>query len=206
VLNLSGNNLSQLKNQIFVSGQLENLQKIILAACSIAIVEEKAFAGLLNLVELDLADNQLAAIPSPAFHFTASLMALSLAGNPIVAVEAGSFAGLRQLAKLDLSRCHIASVADGAFDGIERLERLELHGNRLSSLGAAGAQLPAGLHGITLHENPWECDCRLRELKEWLGRSNVPRTVEPVCERPVRLQGFRVGVLRDVWSDPGQAV
>ncbi len=38
----------------------------------------------------------------------------------------------------------------------------------------------------------WECDCHLRDFRQWLTRSNVPRPIEPVCQGPRRLMGIRV--------------
>ncbi len=54
------------------------------------------------------------------------------------------------------------------------------------------SSLLTGLHGLELADNPWACDCRLRPLKEWLVRQNVPFAAEPVCATPARLsrRGF----------------
>lgn len=41
--------------------------------------------------------------------------------------------------------------------------------------------LGQSLHGLSLHDNPWHCDCGLRPLRDWLVRTNVARLYEPVC-------------------------
>ena len=52
-----------------------------------------------------------------------------------------------------------------------------------------------GLHGIELSGNPWNCDCRLRPLQEWLLSANVPYTLEPKCATPKRIGGRGFGQL-----------
>ena len=45
------------------------------------------------------------------------------------------------------------------YQNIVSIERLSMHGNVLHVLPGV---LPGSLHGVTLHENPWNCDCKLR--------------------------------------------
>ena len=42
----------------------------------------------------------------------------------------------------------------------------------------------AGLHSLTLHGNPWTCDCSLRPLIDWLGTANLPMVDTPRCHAP----------------------
>ena len=49
----------------------------------------------------------------------------------------------------------------------------------------------AGLHSLTLHGNPWTCDCSLRPLIDWLVTANLPMADTPRCHAPNRLGGKR---------------
>lgn len=47
------------------------------------------------------------------------------------------------------------------------------------------------LHSLTLHGNPWKCDCQLRPLIDWLVDANLPMVDLPRCKSPDRLAGQR---------------
>jgi len=49
----------------------------------------------------------------------------------------------------------------------------------------------AKLHSLTLHGNPWACDCHLRPLLNWLQDANLPMVDLPKCRTPKRLAGQR---------------
>ncbi|KAJ8912900.1 hypothetical protein NQ315_011223 [Exocentrus adspersus] len=186
VLDFSGNNLRTLHQEKFVKLDLINLQRIYMSRCRISIVNERTFKGLTNLVELDLSDNLLGAIPSAAFLDCPSLMKLTLSRNPIKALEKAAFNHLSFLNTLELSYCQISDVDEGAFQGLFSLEWLHLDGNRMNSFEAS-KYLPAGLKGLQLQDNPWECDCHLLDLRAWLVNFAFPLSVEPVCSGPLRL-------------------
>lgn len=42
--------------------------------------------------------------------------------------------------------------------------------------------LPGGLHELSLEENPWKCDCRLYELKQWLLTTRTPLRAPVRCQ------------------------
>ncbi len=191
VLNMSHNSLGSLTMDMFFKAGLMNLQKLNVGHNNISSLHSRTFSGLLNLVEVDLSQNSLASVPSHAFTLSRSLMILNLAFNPITEVRSDAFGHLRQLTKLDLSYCQISILQSGAFHNLGSLERLYLEGNRLRVVSDV-RQLGSGLHGISLHDNPWHCDCDLRPFRDWLVQTNVPRLYEPTCHTPHRLQSFKI--------------
>ncbi|XP_025406571.1 amphoterin-induced protein 2 [Sipha flava] len=193
VLDMSGNTLDELTRGRFLLAGLSNLQKIFMARCRIAYVDDAAFQGLSNLVELDLSDNGIVEVPTKSFDDYPQLMKLVLSGNAVTAVRTGAFKRLAYLTVLDLSRCRLSTVEVGAFDGLDHLEWLRLDHNQLARIEAnGGSVLPLRLHGIEMHHNPWTCDCRLRDVHQWLNNNTAPHTVEPTCHGPDRLRGAAV--------------
>ncbi|XP_068151296.1 uncharacterized protein kek1 [Drosophila tropicalis] len=181
VLDMSGNKLQTLSNEQFVRANLLNLQKLYLRNCKIGEIERETFKGLTNLVELDLSHNLLVTVPSLALSYISSLRELTLASNHIHKIEAQAFGSTPSLHKLDLSHCDIQMVSAQAFSGLQGLTLLRLNGNKLSELLPKTIETLSRLHGIELHDNPWLCDCRLRDAKIWLMQRNIPYPVAPLC-------------------------
>ncbi|KAF7280616.1 leucine-rich repeat, immunoglobulin-like domain-containing kekkon 1 protein [Rhynchophorus ferrugineus] len=181
VLDLSGNNLQILANDVFVRVELVNLQRVFLRSCRIGQIADRAFRGVTNLIELDISHNLLTAIPSATFRDTPFLRELLISNNPIQKIDARAFHSIHGLVKLDMSNCEIKMVSPRAFEGIEGLESLKINGNHLSELGPQTVEVLGKLHGVELHSNPWYCDCRLRVVKEWLIKNNIPYEIAPKC-------------------------
>jgi hypothetical protein len=194
VLDFQGNSLQTLPRERFQRMGLLNLQKIYLMRCRIKHIDDRAFRGLTNLVELDLSENLLTAVPTETFSDYHSLMRLAISGNPIRVLKTGSFQHLSYLTTLEVSNCEIEIIDDDAFSGLGNLEWLKLDGNRLNNIHGIHI-LPESLHGIYLHRNPWQCDCRLLELRSWLLNYNVPQTIEPTCVTPHRLSSVPIKTL-----------
>lgn len=193
VLDISNNDLSAagLPRDTFVAAGLSNLQRIHAARCNVYYVHDQAFRGLTNLVDLDLSGNCLRHVPTAAFAECPSLMKLSLSGNPIDQVPARAFRHLRQLTALDLSGCGLSAVDSGAFDDLLSLDWLKLDDNRLTHVPGPHT-LPIRMHGVDLHHNDWQCDCRMADMHQWLTGSRVPITEEPVCSGPAALANLLV--------------
>ncbi|XP_053213877.1 leucine-rich repeat-containing protein 4C-like [Panonychus citri] len=189
VLNISNNNFQTLPSKVFQERGLTNLQKIYLSNCKIGRIFPDAFIQLTNLVELDLSLNVLTNVPSEPLRFINRLRRAIFHANPIQIIGEGSFTGLTHLVHLDLSNCQIDTIAPGAFKELIALEQLKLEGNRITSLPSDSFEnLP--LSNIGLHQNPWNCDCSLRPILEWLGKSKLTPNVPPTCSRPSKLKGL----------------
>lgn len=196
VLNFTGNSLQVLKSERFYKMDLTNLQKIYLCRNQLIRIHDKAFRGLSNLVELDLSDNMLTTVPTETFQDYTSLMRLSLSGNPIRELKTNSFRYLSFLTTLELSNCQIDKIDNEAFLGMDNLEWLRLDGNRIGSIKGNNI-LPKSLHGINLHGNRWNCDCKMIDLHAWLINYNIPQQVEdPKCMYPGRLTGEVIKFLK----------
>lgn len=188
LLDLSENRLQTLRDDAFASSGLLNLQRLYLSGCSVRSIRQYAFRALVNLVELDLSRNRLDVIPFHAFDSIPELRELKLGGNPITKIEDESFVSLPHLVRLSLSACKIAEIELRAFSGLESsLEYLELSKNRLQVLHVAVLATMRSLKGLELSNNPWECTCALRPLREWMIIKNVPATVVPDCALPPRI-------------------
>jgi Leucine-rich repeat (LRR) protein len=130
-INLTRNNLVELKRNIFFNSNLVNLQKISLQKgfyywnylslnsssndwilnriCFSIIVgleriDENAFYSLNNIVDLDLSSNSLNYIPSQSLAHMKRLRSLDLSSNQISSVPKEAFYNLTNLKILSLSR------------------------------------------------------------------------------------------------------
>lgn len=198
VLDLSSNHLVSLPSECFHALGLINLQRLYLAKAQISSIAARALVGLVGLVELDLSENLLEEVPSETFPFYSNLMKLLLNGNPIREIRRGAFQHLAHLTSLELSQCRLEKVEQAAFEGLEQLEWLRLDGNRLTRVPDSTLPLGGSLRGLTLHNNPWLCDCRLRATQLWLKESApaAPQESEPVCDAPPRLRGRQIKAVK----------
>ncbi|KAF5290401.1 hypothetical protein FQR65_LT11578 [Abscondita terminalis] len=188
LLDLTSNNLITVKHDEFSKAGLLNLQKIYISKCRLKNLERYAFRNLINLVQLDLSYNQLSVIPSHVFESISELRELKLSGNPIQKILNEAFVYVPQLVKLELSDCKIGTIEINAFSGLEKsLEWLKLDKNKLSEVHSSSFTILQNLHELDVAGNPWNCTCKLRPLREWMLRQNVPFAVPPVCRFPSRL-------------------
>ena len=198
VLDLSSNHLVHLPSQCFRALGLTNLQRLYLSKSHISQVASEALDGLSGLVELDLAGNIIKDVPSDSFPSCPGLMRLILNGNPIRVIRREAFQPLVQLTNLELSQCQLETIEQGAFNGLHSLEWLRLDGNMLTFVPDMTLPLGGNLHGLTLHNNPWLCDCRLRSMQSWLMQSApaAPQESDPLCKAPTRLQGRTIKTVK----------
>lgn len=188
ILELMHNDIQIIANDEFSRANLLNLQKLFLTKCRLKTIERFTFRKLINLVELDLSDNLLSMVPSHALESIPELRELKLIGNPIQRIFNDAFVKVPQLIRLELSNCQLTEIDVRAFAGLEAsLEWLNLDYNKLSDFQVEAVLLLQNLHGLELAGNPWNCSCKLRPLREWMLRENIPFHIPPMCKFPERL-------------------
>lgn len=187
VLDTSGNDIRTLPSNIFKRVRLTNLQRLYLRECRIDRIDSEALAGLTNLVELDLSHNLLTVVPTASFLDTPFLRDLVLSNNLLKRIHSHAFKSTPNLVKLDLSHTQLVEIEAKGFRGLELLESLKLNNNQLSTLHPGTFEPLNKLTSIELHDNPWICDCHLREMKMWLVKHNLPTLQAPLCHGPKQL-------------------
>lgn len=184
VLDLHGNQLKSLEQDAFASIELLNLQRINLSSTSLHSLHPNAFRELRILIELDLSQNDLHQLSPDTFRGNDRLRLLVLNDNPLTTLVREQFPPLQHLKKLELSRCKLHTIHPFAFVNLRALETIHVHQNSLSYLHHNTFNLPV-LKTLTLSDNPWYCDCRLREFHEWFLNSNLGNE-EVFCGGPER--------------------
>ncbi|XP_039748117.1 leucine-rich repeat-containing protein 24-like [Pararge aegeria] len=182
VLDLHENPLNELQHDAFASIELLNLQRLNLSSTSLRYLHQNAFRELRILIELDLSRNYLTELSPDTFKGNERLRLLVLNDNPLSKLVAKQFPPLLHLKKLELSRCRLRKVHPFAFVNLRALETIHVHQNLLSYLHQDTFNLPA-LKSLTLSDNPWLCDCKLKEFHEWFLRSNLGNE-EVFCASP----------------------
>ncbi|XP_062856256.1 matrix-remodeling-associated protein 5 [Trichomycterus rosablanca] len=149
MLMLHGNDIGSVASGSFY--HLRSLQILKLSYNKIKSVDSGTFEGLTGLVRLHLDHNQIDFINPFSFNGLTSLKLLQLEGNRLRDLHPHAFTTISLL---------------GAFWG-SGLRHLYLADNRLEYLLPGTLQHLSRLEVLSLHGNPWTCDCHLGWLVEW---------------------------------------
>nr|XP_055061421.1 slit homolog 2 protein isoform X3 [Misgurnus anguillicaudatus] len=143
--------------------KLPQLRKINLGNNKITDIEEGTFEGANGVNELILTSNRLESVHYSMLKGLGGLRTLMLRSNKISCVNNSSFTGLSSVRLLSLYDNLITSMSPGAFDTLHSLSTLNLLAN------------------------PFNCNCHLAWLGEWLRKKRIV-TGNPRCQSPYFLK------------------
>ena len=192
VLHFRKNNLVHIGIDFFK--KYTALQEIFLEENKIDTIAPEGFRGLSNLQVLDMQGNALTTVPIASFRYLTSLRELVLRGNPMKYITENAFGNLPRIEVLNFENCILERVDPKAFHGLTNVKEINLVNNELNSLGAPMEHsLPPNLSIFRLYRNPWNCNCKLRWLRQWIANTRVNWDFSqntPACSTPEILLGL----------------
>ncbi|XP_051560541.1 SLIT and NTRK-like protein 1 [Myxocyprinus asiaticus] len=203
-----------LTNLHHLTGPSSQFYHLLLHGNSLSRLFPNEFANFYNAVSLHLENNGLHDIVPGSFLGLQLVKRLHINNNKIRSFKKSTFLGLDDLEYLqadfnllrdidpsvfrDLSKLEVLILNDNLISALPinvfqnvPITHLDLRGNRIKTLSYEGIleQIP-GIVEVLLEDNPWDCNCDLVSLKEWL--ENIPQNAlmgRVICEAPTRLQG-----------------
>lgn len=213
-----------------LAGPSSQFYHLLLHGNSLSRLFPNEFANFYNAVSLHLENNGLHDIVPGAFLGLQLVKRLHINNNKIRSFKKSTFLGLDDLEYLqadfnllrdidpvvfrDLNKLEVLILNDNLISALPLnvfqhvpITHLDLRGNRIKTLPYEGIleQIP-GIAEVLLEDNPWDCNCELVSLKEWL--ENIPRNAligRVVCEAPTRLQGSDLNETSEVELCPSQS-
>ena len=195
VLSFEGNGLTYLGMDYFK--EYPALQEIYFSNNRIDSIAPDAFRGLRNLQILDISGNKLTSFPTEVFKHLRYVREVNFKGNPIKYILEDDLQFLPNLEIISFENNWLERIHPKAFAGLEKLEEINLVNNELTFLSSEmETELPRSLKFFRLYQNPWNCDCKLRWLRQWIASTKVnwdfgttiPNT--PACSTPEILRGI----------------
>ncbi|MFT7799730.1 nyctalopin [Arapaima gigas] len=167
---------------------LTKLRYLNLQDNRISVIHDQAFQDLQHLENFYLNDNLLTDLPNQIFKGLYHLKMLNLGGNMLTNISKTWFSDLIELEVLYLDRNRLCFIEEGAFENLTSLISLHLNSNNLTSLPFSVFQPVYFLGHLYVFRNPWECDCGLEWLKEWMENYRLVRDIP--CASPSSVSGL----------------
>ncbi|XP_063703250.1 uncharacterized protein LOC134833027 [Culicoides brevitarsis] len=188
VLDLSNNDIAELRREEFANAELNNLHKLFIRNSAIAEVHRDALKGLYILIELDLSSNSITQLKPGTFSGLIKLRTVILNNNKLDRLEDRLFENLEHLHKIEFKHNLIHRVGLNVFVSLPQLQSIYLDYNRLSHLRKETFQKLDKLSGLSLTENPWNCTCDLKPFRDFAIDRNL-YTQPTNCHGPKDLVG-----------------
>lgn len=132
---------------------------------------------------VDCSYRNLTKAPEKINEFDEYHTELNLTGNFLKNIPYFTQPGYKTVTKLFLSHNNISSVSLNTFSST--LEILELHNNNLTRVDSDVLEFMrnSSLIKLTLHENPWKCDCEAREFLSFIQTKfmEIPELLQITC-------------------------
>ncbi|XP_053295201.1 nyctalopin [Pleuronectes platessa] len=167
---------------------LGGLRYLNLQENRINVIHDQAFQDLLRLENFYLNDNVLTDLPPSAFKGLSRIRMLNLGGNRLINVSRTWFSDLVELETLYLDRNQLLFIEEGTFENLTSLITLHLNSNNLTGLPFPVFQPIYFLARLFLFRNPWECDCSLQWLQDWMQSYKLVRHIP--CSSPSSVSGL----------------
>ncbi|KAL7976379.1 hypothetical protein Chor_015443 [Crotalus horridus] len=111
-----------------------------------------------------------------------------LNNNEFTVLEAtGIFKKLPQLRKIMLRSNRISCVSNDSFTGLGSVRLLSLYDNQITTVAPGAFDTLHSLSTLNLLANPFNCNCHLAWLGEWLRKKRIV-TGNPRCQKPYFLK------------------
>lgn len=187
ILRMTHNYVRNLGREVFKSAGLLNLQRIFMNHCHVQEIDSTAFRDLRILVELDLSNNNLTHLEPETFAGNERLQTLTLSHNNIAQLSPYAFPPAKHLKTIDLSHNKIEEIDRRTFENLgNSVESVFVDNNRLRTLREEVFVPLTNLKSLQLHNNPWTCDCRLKNFRDWVVFRGL-YTYPTSCAEPERL-------------------
>ncbi|XP_053563821.1 SLIT and NTRK-like protein 6 [Bombina bombina] len=163
------------------------LEMLHLGSNRIETIEEYSFMNLTRLQKFYLNGNHLTTLSPKYFFGLVSVEYLYLEYNGIKEILPGTFSSMQKLKVLYLHNNHIQTLPEHVFSEVP-LSKLNLKSNQFVNLPVSGVLEELNLISqIELQDNPWDCTCKIGELKNWIQQYKDVIISEMVCRSPEEL-------------------
>ncbi|XP_078417989.1 leucine-rich repeat-containing protein 52 [Cetorhinus maximus] len=150
---------------------------------------------LSDLVHLDCSNNKISEVSNLIFLSVVKLVYLDLSYNRLSKISESTFKPLTNLIILKLNNNRdLKEIEDGAFAANAGLREIDLSNNGFLYLNITSLKHLEGLKAMYLAGNPWECQCTITQLSEWIFQNNktFPDEASTLCTMPMSMVGIHV--------------
>ncbi|XP_036790169.1 slit homolog 2 protein isoform X2 [Oncorhynchus mykiss] len=145
------------------------------------------FKRLPQLKKINLSNNRISDIEEGTFEGATGVNELILTSNRLENIHQGMLQGLNGLRTLMLRSNRIRCVSNSSFVGLSSVRLLSLYDNLITSMTPGAFDTLHALSTLNLLANPFNCNCHLAWLGDWLRRKRIV-TGNPRCQNPYFLK------------------